>query len=234
MPRKKQEARISDVAVAKAVIAHEAVSCFRGTERKVSVQPRTLVSCVGGVFWGRAEESWPVSAKGQPLFPWLQIVCTEMEGLYGAFYKRKAVCFYLRQDFDGYDAWSQPDQADFVVREYGLADKLEPLHRPDALRGHPFHRVVWKKMLDYPSLGKYHGLFEKSVYDAISGVKRFEYDNRYGHKIGGWPTPIQREQQYPGTYDLQIDSTENYMYGDTGIGYLSRDDQRWYVLFECC
>src|SRR5262249_84827 len=123
---------------------------------------------------------------------------------------------------------------DFVVRDYGLDDDLVPLGRPKALKGHPFHRVVWEKRLDYPSLSKYSKLFDKAVYDALCKIKQFQYENQSGIKIGGWPPPVPREQEYPGSHDLQIDMTENFMHGDSGIGYLSRTSGRWYLLFESC
>jgi hypothetical protein len=231
---KKSGTRIGDIDIAKAVIAHEAVDCFCGKEQKASAQPKQLTSCTGGAFWGKTGEQWPKSVEGEPLIPWLQVVCTEMKRLYGAFYNRKAVCFYIRQDFSDSEAASVFDDGDFVVREYEPTDDLVPLVRPKALQGHPYHRVTWERMLDYPSLSKYHGLLGETVYDALCKIKDFEYGNRYGLKIGGWPTPVQRGQQYPGSYDLQIDVTENYMYGDSGVGYLSRSGGQWHLLFECC
>lgn len=227
-------AKISDVDVAKAVIAHEAVDCFCGAEETESAQSRHLVSCTGGTFHGCEGENWPRAADGEPLIPWLQIVCTEMKNLYGAFYNRKSVCFYIRQDIDSYEATSASDDSDFVVREYSLTDELVPLARPSELEGHPFRLVRWKKQPDYPALGKYYGLFDDDVYDTLCKMERFKYENRSGIKIGGWPTPVQQDQEYPGSCDLQIDMTENFMYGDSGVGYLTRTGDKWYVLFECC
>lgn len=232
--KKDSKHRITDLDVAIAVIAYEAVPCFCGKEEKSSSQADQLTSCTGGVFWGTSGESWPVTADGRPLIPWLQIACTEMDRLYGAFYKRKSVCFYIRQDFSDYEARSSLEGADFVVREYGPDDDLLPLVRPSTLKGHPYHQVSWKASQDYPSISKYHELFDEAVYSSICEKKNFKYENRSGIKIGGWPTPVQRDQEYPGSYDLQIDMTENFMYGDSGIGYLSRTGGEWYLTFECC
>jgi uncharacterized protein YwqG len=225
---KKEPATITDIEVARAVIANEAVDCFCGTEQKPGKQPKQLLSCTGGSFWGRPGQSWPISADGEPLIPWLQVVATEIEGLYGPFHQRKAVCFYIRQDFAGFEEISADDRADFVVREYSLSDQLLPLARPGSLAGHPFHRVIWEKVKDYPAISKYSELFDDDVYD------RMESQNRSGIKIGGWPTPVQRRQEYPGTCALQIDMTENWRYGDSGIAYLSKSGDRWYVAFETC
>jgi hypothetical protein len=230
---KSGEIKIGDIDIATAVIAYEAIDCFCGKEQSKTSQPKQLVSCTGGTFWGKQGEPWPTSSEGEPLIPWLQIVCTEMTSLYGAFFKRKAVCFYIRHDMDEAEALSDFDAADFVVREYGLGDELVPLSRPKGLKGHPFRQVVWKKSKDYPGLSKYHGLFEKGVYGSLCKIKNFKYENQSGIKIGGWPTPVQRGQEYPGSHDLQIDMTENYMYGDSGVGHLSRKDGRWYLVFEC-
>lgn len=227
--------RISDIELAKAVIAHEGVDCFLAMEdRETSPQPTELVSCIGGVFWGRRGERWPRAADGTPLFPWLQIVCTEMKRLYGPFHQRKTVSFYLREEFLEESASSTVDGSDFVVREYELTEELAPLDRPPELAGHPFHRVRWKSVRDYPSLSKYYSLFDGDVYQALCAIKKFKYDNHSGIKIGGWPTPVQRDQQYPGAYDLQIDMTENFTYADSGIAYVSSMGDRWVVEFECC
>jgi uncharacterized protein YwqG len=225
--------KIADIDVAKAVIAHEAVDCFLAKEESASKPPTELVSCTGGVFWGKPGEDWPRSANDKPLIPWLQIVCTEMKGLYGPFYRKEAVCFFIDEEFSDAEAVSKPDVADFVVREYPLGEKLAPLRRPPGLERHKFRRVVWHKTLDYPEISKYRGLFEDSVYSALCDDKRLEFVNRSGIKIGGWPTPVQMGQRYPGEFDLQIDATENYMYADCGIGYLSENGGSWYLLFDC-
>ena len=226
--------KISDVEVAKAVIAHEGVDCFLAKEGTASKQPGALVSCTGGVFWGKAGETWPRSAEGRPLFPWLQIVCSEMKNLYGPFYRKALVCFYFDEKCYDAEAVSQHDGNEFVARTYGVGEKLKPLKRPAGLERHKFHRVTWKKQQDHPAISKYHGLFDDAVYSAICADKRFKFENRSGIKIGGWPTPIQTGQEYPGTWDLQIDMTKNYMYGDSGIGYVSGSGNNWYVRFECC
>lgn len=226
--------KIDNLEVAKAIIAHEAVECFVGKQQPTSVQPAELESCVGGIFWGLPGEEWPRSEVGIPLIPWLQIVCTEMKELYGCFYRRQSVCFYIDPEFSESEATSRHDRNSLVVREYSLEQVLMPLSRPTELEQHKVHRVRWEKTLDYPSISKYYRLFEDSVYSAICKAEPFEYDNHSGIKIGGWPTPVQSDQRYPGEFDLQIDMTENYMYGDSGIGYLSRKSGDWYVLFECC
>jgi uncharacterized protein YwqG len=226
--------KIADIEIAKAVIAHEAVNCFVGKEGPLLKQPSKLISGTGGVFWGKSGEQWPRSDEGKPLIPWLQIVCTEIKGLSGPFYGRKAVCFYIDEEFDDFTDVSKPDGNDFVVREYLLGEKLKPLPRPDGLEHHKFRRVTWKKTQDYPAISKYEELFEDSVYSALYEDRLFTFKNHSGIKIGGWSTPIQTDQRYPGEFDLQIDMTKNYMYGDSGIGYLSANGGIWNLMFECC
>jgi hypothetical protein len=123
-----------------------------------------------------------------------------MKGLYGPFHNLRAVCFFFANDFGGFDAMSQSDAWNCVVREYALDNQLVPLVRPEGLERHSFHRVDWKKELDYPAPSKYYGLFEDSVYDSLCREKPFEYENRSGIKIGGWPSPIQSRQRYPGEF----------------------------------
>lgn len=233
MPKTKRVS-IDDLEVAKAVIANEEVVCFCGTEQKKGPQPKTkMVSGTGGVFWGNPVDEWPTTPEGEPLIPWLQIVTSEIKGLFGPLKPLQAVCFYIDRHFDDYEATSAWDDSRFVVREYARKERLQPLERPRTLKGHPFRRVTWNKTKDYPFVSKYFELFAPEVYDAICEMKNFRYAHLSGIKIGGWPTYVQR-QEYPGGCDLQIDITENSMYGDSGVGYLSRAGDRWYVRFECC
>lgn len=233
MPKKK-EVKVTDVEVARAIIEHEAASCFYGKEGPVAKQPTTLTSCIGGAFFGLAGESWPVTADGEPLIPWLQINCADVKGAYGAFHVFKAICFYFREVPEDYEWTSSFDGAEFVVREYPKDAKLTALKRPKSLDEHPYRRVKWTKQLDYPCISKYDSLFDDSTYTTLCDRKNLKFQNRSGIKIGGWPTAVQSPQQYPGHCDLQIDMTENYMYGDSGIGYLSRVGERWSLMFESC
>lgn len=226
--------KISDIETARAVIAHEAVDCFLGNEESPAPQPSHLVSGTGGVFWGKSGESWPTTAAGQPLMPWLQVVCAEIKGAGGPFHRRQTVCFFLNPEFHGAEAVSDHNVGDFVVREYLRDDRLEPLRMPADAKSYDFRAVKWRKHSDYPSISKYGELFDDTVYSALCDDERLEFVNRSGIKIGGWPTPIQSSQQYPGAFDLQIDMTENYSYGDSGIGYLSANDGKWYLMFDCC
>lgn len=227
-------ALISDIDTAMAVIANEAVDCYCGEEQQQTVQPEHPVSCTGGVFYGLPGEQWPSTTDGEPLVPWLQVICKDLINPYGAFYHRQAVTFFIRNEFDDFEATSATDTADFVVREYALDQTLVPLIRPPELQNHPFHQVTWKQQPDYPALSKYTRLFARQVYRDLCDREPFEYENHFGIKIGGWPTPVQGNQDYPGSCDLQIDMTENYSYGDSGIGYLKRTGTGWYVIFESC
>ena len=68
-------------------------------------------------------------------------------------------------------------------------------------------------------------------------VEQLGLDNHTGIKIGGWPSLVQREYDLllTDSYVMQIDMTENYMYGDSGVAYVYRGkDGRWYVDFDCC
>ena len=145
----------------------------------------------------------------------------------------QAVCFFINDEIEGGETRSRTDGADFVAREYTLGVQLKPLQRPAGLEQHKFHRVVWRKTLDYPCISKYYGLFDDLVYSKLCDSKRRRFANHSGIKIGGWPTSVQMSH-YPREFDLQIDMTKNYMYGDAGIGYLSAKGGAWYLVFECC
>ncbi len=230
---KKVFKKIDDLEMAISVIAYEKEDCILATENKAK-QPKKMVSCTGGVFFGKKGEQWPTTSEGVPLIPWLQIVCAETKIEYGICYQKKAICFYLQEDTDHVEFLSETDNNNFVVREYGLDDTLVPLKRPAKLKGHEFNRVTWEKQPDYPSFSKYYKLFESDVYDSLCEIKKFKYENNSGIKIGGWPTPLQQEQLYPGAFDLQIDMTDNFMYQDSGIGFLSHNNNQWYLVFESC
>ncbi len=229
----KENAKVSDIEVAKSVIAHEAVRCFLAQETKGG-KPSKPTSCFGGIFWGKAGETWPTSADGAPLLPWLQILCADVKQAYGPFYRPQLIAFYVDPEFFGGEASSKPDKSEFVVRTYQQEDRLKPLERPKELKEHKYVGITWKETLDYPSLSKYYRLFESSVYSALCELKKFNYENKPGTKIGGWTTPVQTDQEYPDAWDLQIDGTPNYSYADSGIAYLSNRGEKWYTRFETC
>lgn len=150
------------------------------------------------------------------------------------FSRWKLVCFYIQADFTDDSESSTIDGSDFVVREYGRDEELAPLARPAELGAYSFRPVTWELADDYPSVDKYYELFDEAVYDSVCEADDYAFENHSGIKIGGWPTPLQRRQQDPGSCDLQIDMTETFMYCDSGIGYLSRLEENWFVEFETC
>jgi hypothetical protein len=143
------------------------------------------------------------------------------------------LCFYVEEDFAAAEASSATDTSGFVVREYVPNEHLTPLPRPHGPSWHPFHRVTWQRVPDYPQVGRYGDLFSPEVADALSDDDGFEYQHRSGIKIGGWPTSIQFGYWYPGWCDIQIDITQNFIYLDGGIADLSRDRENWYAIFDC-
>lgn len=225
-------ARIDSVAAALAVSAHDGVDCYLGKETGKRRQPARLTSGIGGAFWGRRGESWPTTQAGAPLMPWLLVRCDEVPRAGGPFHRRQAIAFYLDPGFRGFEASSSPDADAFVVRTYAPGERLVRLERPKALEGHPWIGIEWRPERDHPALGKYDELFAEDVNAELEARSDLPYANHSGIKIGGWPTPVQRSQQYPGTFDLQIDITSNFMYADSGVGFLRRSGDGWYVMFE--
>jgi uncharacterized protein YwqG len=226
--------KVNDIELAKAIIEYEAVDCFIGQQVEFNESPAGLVSQVGGIFWGKRDESWPLSRESKPLLPWLQIVCSEMKDLYGPFYKKQLLTFFIEDEFDGSEALSLADNNEFVVREYDLGDNLVKLIPPDNLDLSSCKRVIWKASKDFPSMSKYYRLFSENVYNQLADIEDFEFENKDGIKINGWPSPLQSNQKYPGTFDLQIDVTDNFMYADSGIGFLKKSGGQWDVVFESC
>jgi hypothetical protein len=160
------------------------------------------------------------------------VSCGDLSDGSGPFHGRQSVCFYIAEDFDGALVSSTIDHSEFVVREYHPGEELVPLRRPGDRDWHPFHLVAWERVKDYPEISRYEDLFLTAVAEALWDDPTFEYRNRSGIKIGGWPTTIQFGDWYPGWCDIQIDTTQNYMYEDAGIAHLSRDGERWDAIFD--
>lgn len=104
-----------------------------------------------------------------------------------------------------------------VEREMGLSFEigLEPL-----------------TVADYRSEETYAAIFEKINGDANLEEEFFQLVSGAGHKLGGYPFFTQEDPRVYGDYQdtdillLQIDSANNILWGDTGVGnfFISEED----------
>ena len=199
-------------------------------------QPPRHRSFYGGSFYGLPDETWP-RFEGRPLLPWVYISRASLPDVPDRFRDFAGLAFYIDDQLFTGD-YVAKEGSQLVVREYRSVDELVLLARPETLEDHPAYLLEWTKADDFPSLSHFYSEFSEEVYqhfcdhDAAEGLA-----NHSGIKIGGWPTLVQRNYD---TFDLdelklQIDATENFMYADSGIVYVTRlNDGRWYFEFDCC
>lgn len=227
---------ITDVAQATKLIHSKGRDAFVAKARirtQVIIKPE---SGYGGTCFGAHGESWPTH-QGRPLIPWLQIATDGFPSKHPELSKFGYMAFFLdpkRAD----DCIAAFDEEVFVVRTYKDSKKLVPLIRPSLGSEHPFHGIDWELQKDVPPA---HHFTKDIASDTIDTLRdhdeQLEIANLSGVKIGGWPTPFQRPYDLLATddYRLQIDITENYMFADSGIGYIYHDaDRGWIVSFESC
>ena len=149
----------------------------------------------------------------------------------------KALAFYIDEEFYDFDHIAE-ENSQIVVREYKESDGIVLLKKPGGLGGHPPYSLMWSQVKAYPSMSYFYEGFTEGIYDYFceNGEKE-GLSNHGGIKIGGWPTLVQREYENMelDQHLLQIDMTENYMYGDSGICYVSKlDNGKWFFSFDCC
>jgi len=227
---------IANIDDAKTAIIDQRRDAIVAADTKSTQNLADIQSCYGGVFHGRQGERWPTN-NGLPIIPWLQIVSRDLPFRLPPFDKLEMVAFFIDPNTWEPD-FGEPDHHPIVVREYSLLDDLHPLARPKELSGHPYYSLTWNVVSDHPSLSHFYESFDNTVYDAMcDSVEQLGLDNHTGIKIGGWPSLVQRDYDLLMTesYVMQIDMTENYMYGDSGVAYVDREkDGRWSVDFDCC
>lgn len=224
--------QIDDIEIAKAVINNDGVRCLVATEIPIKFNKEDIYSCVGGNFWGRNDEKWPVSQEGNPLIAWLQIYCKDLPYAYGPFYKKQLITFFISKEAYHYHYIATRDHSHFVVREYLEDETLVPLPKPHDIDINKHYKIQWEEKTDFPELSRYSRLFTDQLSEKIKEDSDFEFKNFYKTKIWGWPTPIQTNQKYPTEYVLQIPASDIFMYADCGLAYIDNGSNGWDVIFE--
>jgi len=228
--------KITSFKEAKHEIARHRLDGIVARDHKCPQDVTQIASCYGGVFHGRAIDKWPTN-NDRPLIPWLQIVARDLPTRLRPFDRFELVSFFIDPEtWD--DDFAKHDHHSIVVRAYESLDDLVPLDRPETLPGHPHYRLEWVTVDDFPCLSHFYEKFDNGVYDQIcEDADKLSLDNKSGIKISGWPTLVQRDYDLllTDSYLMQIDMTENYMYGDSGVAYVYfNPDDRWMISFDCC
>ena len=210
-----------------------AKSCSVSTDKEAVEQPSKDQSFYGGSFYGKKGENWPTYG-GRALIPWL-FLSKKYLPQSNTFKEVKALAFYIDEQFFDCDHIAE-EGSQIVVRVYKDSDELMLLEKPNNLEGHPPYILNWTDVKDYPSMSHFYEVFTEDIYDYFCENDE-NLTNHSGIKFGGWPTLVQREYDYMDLdqHVLQIDMTENYMYADSGICYVSiLNNGKWYFSFDCC
>lgn len=216
-------------------ISSMAKLCLISTDNEASKQPAKDQSFYGGSFYGKGGENWP-TYEDRALIPWLFLSKKDLPQS-NIFQEIKALAFYIDEEFFDFDHIAE-EGSQIVVRAYKNSDELMLLEKPYNFKGHPPYILNWSEVKDFPSMSHFYEAFTEEIYDYFcKNEEKENLTNQSGIKLGGWPTLVQREYGYMDLerHVLQIDMTENYMYADSGICYVSKlDNGKWYLSFDCC
>ncbi len=228
--------KVTEITKGREHIRAVAKSALISKDSKCDDQPARNRSFYGGSFYGLPSESWP-TFEGRPLVPWVFISRDSLPKVPDRLLDFAALAFYIDPELFTGD-YVAKEGSQLVVREYRGIEDLVLLDRPEKLEGHPPYMLDWTERDDFPSLRHFYSDFSEEVYQHFCDHDEAEgLTNHSGIKIGGWPTLVQRDYD---TFDLdqfmlQIDMTENYIYADSGIIYVTRlSDGRWHFEFDCC
>lgn len=139
----------------------------------------------------------------------------------------------------------EPNGTHWCLRAYPRLSELvplEPIKTDSRIVPYPMRPVVIEE--DYPCWEDLAAEVPAEVRDSYHDL----FPNVPGFKLGGWPTLVQHEIEWPrgdethftSEYVFQIDTTEkgNWMWGDNGVGYFGRGNTRgheseWSLDWQC-
>lgn len=116
------------------------------------------------------------------------------------------------------------DDKPFGVRSYESSQGLIPIKRLQLEAPHPCHEVMRGSRVDHPPAGHHEKVIAHDTLDTVRDHdEQLGVANLSGIEVDGCPTPTQHSYNLLDTrgYRLRIDTTENYMYADSGIGDVS-------------
>ncbi len=214
-----------DAALRKASIAQ--IGGFRPPEDPVT-------SWFGGRAVARPEEGVPESG-GDPMFPLLQVNCSELPYVPGELAGTALFVVWLDPAAIPFD---RPHGDGWRIREYPSLDGLEPVEgfaAPEYLRAFPIRWSLSED--DAPGWTDAWGVAGLKAFDASKmDLDEFHrrYSNHWGTKVGGYPSEIQHGIGGDAPFVFQIGSEEKarWMWADNGIGYFQKTPAgEWF--FQC-
>lgn len=181
---------------------------------------------------GLPGEEWP-RKDGEPLVPILSVYVPELPFVphflaawtYWTFFIQREPYEHLARD------------GSLVIRQSMSIANLVPMNPPPGIKTDPsileFHEVrdypcataLGEIFADYPRLGRDYFAHERAMSER--------FPCHYGIKLGGYPYLIQETyflKQLNPPFSIQLDISEYFHKGDSGIGYL--DEKLDYAAWE--
>ncbi|CAN0287170.1 unnamed protein product, partial [Discosporangium mesarthrocarpum] len=122
---------------------------------------------------------------------------------------------------------SMTDDGSLVHRTYNDGVDLLPLEPPPGLDSNPLG-LAFERVVDFPSVESVEAQFGRksecsTLYRTMFESEPAEFVCHDGIKLGGYPLLIRATAfliPLDSPYEVQIDSTDSFMWADTGIAYL--------------
>jgi hypothetical protein len=219
----------------KAALARPAVEFASGGFRPTHAATE---SWLGRVYLGLPDETLPLDAQGQPMWPLLQLVLLGLPAVPACLAATHVITVFISQKLP-VDTAPAPNGQNWLLREYRHGEPLVRLELPcptSPLK--PFPLQAGPLLTDYPVWdgGGADDLAEEVMALQRAGVIKSYYDlveNHHGHKLGGWPTFCQPGIEFsPGfEFVLQIasDAKAQLNIVDSGTIFLAKNatTQEW-------
>ena len=191
-----------------------------------------LITAQGGVPLGRPGELWP-EHDGRPLFPILSVRTSELPFVPSVFEHDAYLVIFIKKD--EYEVAT--NDGSLVLRRYQDMAELVPLAVPPGAETTRLP-LGFKEVRDFPDPSVISDALEerpelRGAYKQESDLWDSAFPCADGIKIGGYPRLIQETaflKSLDPDFAMQIDGTDLYSYGDSGIGYLDADLS--YLLWE--
>jgi hypothetical protein len=160
-----------------------------GGAKDLQSSANSLCSYLCHVTHGSPGEEWPISSKGEPLTPLMQIFLEELPAIPAHLQDLSLITVFLD--------WNEPqglrNGEGWVLRAYSRKNvQLAPLSYIPDPRPAKGRRLVWgNSTLDMPpnadSVSRYHAAQVEHLYDKRDDLRV----TLEGTKVGGYPTPLQ-------------------------------------------
>ena len=183
-------------------------------------EPVAVESTLSGVHLALAGEDWPLDDDGEPMAGLAQLNLIdapfrppELDGI--AF-----VTIFVGRDDDTLVVPAGPSGDGWLLRTYASLDNLDHFAVPRGGNAGRPRRLAWQQVWDLPAYEDLVNLVDTDVLDRLLGGREVEDaigSPESGTKLGGWPTLLQSEIEWPGGSDpgrvpvfcLQVDSAEH-------------------------